>query len=279
MDRGGRLFLDFRKAEVNEYLTSKVIDTLNNNKLNYIKIDYNENIGYGVDGAESECEGLRQHVEKVIEFFKRIRDEVPGIVMEVCSSGGMRHEPLFSTLGSMVSFSDAHENSASAVIAMELHRVMQPRTMQIWASILPKHDLDEVYFTMVKAMLGRICLAGKITEIDGEKYAAVKQGTEFYANLKDVIKDGETVLIDTDEVKSLLNPRGAIRLVRRSKDGKKLLCYAMCFGGEKKIEFDVDGYKTVVEYGNVKSKLCGGKLAVDFGNKNLAACVTVLEKE
>ena len=278
LDRGGRLFLDFRIAEVNDYVTKKVIDALNANKLNYIKIDYNENIGYGVSGAESEAEGLRQHIEKVIEFYKKLRAEVPGLVMEVCSSGGMRHEPLFSTLGSMVSFSDAHENPSGAVIAMELQRVMQPRTLQIWASILPKHDLDEVYFTMVKAMLGRVCLAGKITEIDQEKYAVVKQGVEFYSKLKSTIKDGETLLIDTDEVKSLLNPVGAIRLVRKSADCKKLLCYAMCFGGGKIAEFDVNGYKIADAYGNVKGVLSGGKLTVDFGDKNLAACITVLEK-
>ena len=87
------------------------------------------------------------------------------------------------------------------------------------------------------------------------------------------------MLIDTDEVKSLLNPRGAIRLVRRSKDGKKLLCYAMCFGGGKTAEFKVNGYKIAAEYGNVKGVLTGGKLTVDFGDKNLAACITVLEKE
>lgn len=120
------MFFDFRKKEVTEYLKRRVIDTLNENKIKYIKIDYNENIGMGADGAESPGEGLRLHIERVVEFFKALRNAVPELVMEICSSGGMRHEPLFQTLGSMVSFSDAHENFDGAVVAADLHRVMQP---------------------------------------------------------------------------------------------------------------------------------------------------------
>lgn len=279
INRLGRMFLDFRNAEVDEYLTQKVINVLKQNNLKYIKIDYNENVGYAVDGAESEGEGLRQHIEKVIDFYRKLRSSVEGLVIEVCSSGGMRHEPLFSTLGSMVSFSDAHENADGAVVAVDLHRIMQPRTMQIWASILPKHDVDEVYFTMVKAMLGRVCLAGNITQIDEDKYAVVKRGTEFYSQLKGIIKDGETTLIDTDEIKSLLNPKGVVRLMRKSSDGSQLICYAFCFGGERTVEFDVDGYMLYNYYGNVQPKISrGNKLTAQFGNKRLSAFVALLNK-
>ena len=47
IDHGGRMFFDFRKKEVTEYLKRRVIDTLNENKIKYIKIDYNENIVMG----------------------------------------------------------------------------------------------------------------------------------------------------------------------------------------------------------------------------------------
>lgn len=279
INHSGRMFLDFRKAEVNDYLTEKVIKALNDNGLKYIKIDYNENIGFGADGAESFGEGLRQHTEKVIEFYKKLRDGVPGLVMEVCSSGGMRHEPLFSTLGSMVSFSDAHENSDGAVLAMDLHRIMQPRTLQVWASVCPCHDTDEVYFTMVKAMLGRICLSGKLAEVSEEVYGIVKKGVEFYSELKDVIRDGETVLIDTDEIKSLRHPKGVIRLARKGKFTDKIICYAMAYGDEDRIaEFPASGYDDFICYGNAAVELKNGKLTVKLGGKRLSAAVAVLKR-
>lgn len=273
--RKSRAFLDFRKPEVVDYLTKKVIDRLNKDNLKYIKIDYNENIGFGMDGAESPAEGLRQHMVGVATFMKKLRDSVPGLVIEDCSSGGMRHSVFFDTIGSMVSFSDAHENADGAVVAMELQRIMQPRTMQIWASILPSHDLDEVYFTMVKAMLGRICISGRITQLSKETEQVVKDGVSYYEQIKDVIKDGDTTLIDTDEITSLEKPNGVIRLQRFSQSGDKMLCYAMCFGeAERVATFDVCGYKLQSYYGN--ATVSEGKVA--FGGKKLSAAVCVYKK-
>lgn len=268
--RNGRAFLDFRKTEVIDYLSRRVIERLKSDGLKYIKIDYNENVGFSVDGDESPAEGLRKHMLGVASFMKKLRDEVPDLVMEVCSSGGMRHSAFFDTIGSMVSFSDAHENADGAVVAMDLHRVMQPRVMQIWASVLPKHTSDEIYFTLVKAMLGRICISGKAAELSAENFNIVKSGINYYQKIKDVIKSGETVLIDTDEITSLCNPNGVIRLLRKSKDGKKMLAYALCFGAENRVaEFNVAGYKLNSWFGNAKAEQ--GK--VIFGGKQLSAAV------
>ncbi len=279
IDHGGRMFLDFRKAEVTDYLTKRVIDTLNENCLNYIKIDYNENIGLGADGAESPGEGLRRQMEKVVEFFEKLRAGVKGLVMEVCSSGGMRHEPLFMTLGSMVSFSDAHENADGAVVAADLHRVMQPRTMQIWASVLPTHTLDEIYFTMVKAMLGRICLSGRLSDVSPEVFSVVKAGVDYYRTIKEIVKDGETILIDTDEIRSLRHPKGIVRLARRSRDGNRLLCYAFAYGEtEREAVFPAKGYRLVSVYGNGRAACEKGEAKIFIGGKPLSAAVALLEK-
>ncbi len=246
-----RMHFDFRNPEVLNHLTDKVINQLKKNNLNYIKIDYNENIGYGLDGAESIGEGLRQHTEAVINFMKKLTKEVPNLVLENCSSGGMRHEVTFDTIGSMVSFSDAHEIPGGVVIAMDLHRIMQPRTMQIWASILPKLSLDDIYFTMAKAMLGRICLAGQLTNVSEEYLAVVKEGIDFYENIKDVVKLGETVLIDTDSVSSILNPHGIVKLVRVYQNKK--VCYVFSFDKTSDIiSFKEDGYILQNHFGNAK---------------------------
>ena len=50
---GTRRFWDMRQTWVEDYLTEKVIDFLNDNGFKYIKIDYNDTIGMGCDGAES----------------------------------------------------------------------------------------------------------------------------------------------------------------------------------------------------------------------------------
>ena len=59
----------------------------------YVKIDYNDSIGVGCDGAESLGEGLRQIGQESMRFFRRLHQECPGILVENCASGGHRLEP------------------------------------------------------------------------------------------------------------------------------------------------------------------------------------------
>ena len=256
INREHRMFLDFTKQEVSDYLEEKVIKNIRDNNISYIKIDYNENIGLGVDHPDSVGEGLRVQAEKVIEFMLRLRKEFPNLVIENCSSGGMRHEIVFNTISSMVSFSDAHENPDGVVVAMDLHRIMQPRIMQVWASLLKKHTIDDVYTIVAKAMLGRICFAGKLDEISKEALEVALEGKHFYDRIKYIIRDGATILIDTDQITSLNNPHGAIRLIRESLGQTELLCYAFNFGEdvtETSFEIDNKTYQLVDTFGNAKA--------------------------
>ena len=59
---GGRRFWDMRDPWVIDYLEKKMIDFLEKYGFGYVKIDYNESIGIGCDGAESLGEGLRQSI-------------------------------------------------------------------------------------------------------------------------------------------------------------------------------------------------------------------------
>ena len=83
--------------------------TLNTYGFEYMKMDYNDSIAVGCDGAESLGEGLRQNMEASLDFIRRVKREVPGIILENCASGGHKLEPLMMSECSMASFSDAHE--------------------------------------------------------------------------------------------------------------------------------------------------------------------------
>ena len=57
---GVRRYWDFHDPFTLDYLTKKLIHLLRDNGFGYLKVDYNDTIGFGVDGAESPGEGLRQ---------------------------------------------------------------------------------------------------------------------------------------------------------------------------------------------------------------------------
>jgi len=273
--RESRMFLDFNKQVALDYLEEKVVKLIRENNISYIKIDYNENVGLGIDNKDSLGEGLRLHTEKVIEFMKHIRKEFPNLILENCSSGGMRHEITFNTVTSMSSFSDAHENPEGAVVAMDLHRIMQPRIMQIWASLLPKHTIDDIYIITAKAMLGRICFAGQLDKISPQAIDVALEGKHFYDKIKYILRDGNTTLIDTDEVSNLSKPHGSTRLVRESADKTQKVCYAFNYGADvKKAKFDVKGYKLIGCYGNAK---INGRGKVQYKGER-SAVVALFEK-
>jgi alpha-galactosidase len=179
---GGRRFLDMRKEEVWNYLDKKVLNLLRDSGFGYIKIDYNETIGAGVDGADSLGEGLRQSVEGTHKYFSHLADEMPDLVIENCSSGGHRLEPSFMELASMASFSDAHECNCIPLIAANLHRLIKPQQSQIWAVIRANADVHRINFLLTASYLGRLCLSGEIFDLSDEQWAVVQGGIDFTAN-------------------------------------------------------------------------------------------------
>lgn len=277
---GNTFFLDFRKQEVVDYLSKKVIDQLKQSGLKYMKVDYNENVGLGVDGAESLGEGLRQHIEGVYAFFQKIKQEVPDLVLEICSSGGMRHEPMFASLGSMVSFSDLHFVPEGAVSACDMHRIYSPQVMQVWATLYKEYDEERTIFTMAEGMLGRLCLSGNLPALDKKILDVVKQGCDFYKDIRHVLKNGDTIDINTSSVTSLKNIHSAFSLTRLSKDKQHALFYAFRVRGkEKKIEGILpSGYAIDKVFGNGKVKVKGKKITVVPTKTETFATVVLLKK-
>lgn len=245
---GERRFWDMEDPWVIEHLTERVIKQLRDNGFGYIKIDYNETIGMGCDGYESLGEGLRRKVKASQEFIKKLGREVPGIVIENCSSGGHRLEPSMMEIVSQASFSDAHETRSIPIIAANLHRVIPPYQSQIWAVLRRYDDIHRIRYSMINALLGRLCLSGDIYGLSEEQWALVDEGMEFYRKAADIIKNGSTVYCESDP-KSYRDPVGEQLVIR--KLGNRELVIAHRFGESKAIdESFLNGKKIVAEYGD-----------------------------
>ena len=189
---GDRRFWDFRLPEVRAYLRQRVIEFLRRYDFKYIKVDYNDTLGIGVDGAESLGEGLREQIEAVRDFFREIHSELADVVIELCSSGGHRLVPSFLTLASMASFSDAHECVEIPIVAANMHRMIPPRQSQIWSVLHTEHSEAQLYYKLTAGLLGRLCLSGEVLDLSAEQWKAVERCVAFYRKAAPVIAHGRS---------------------------------------------------------------------------------------
>ena len=229
VDSEDRRFLDMQKPEVKEYLEERVVNFLRKYRFEYVKIDYNNSIGDGCDGAESLGEGLRRNMEASQAFYRHLREAVSGICMENCSSGGHRLEPSMMALFDMASFSDAHECIEIPIVAANLQRLILPAQSQIWAVLHGTDSLRRLNYSLVSTFLGVLCLSGDIYSLSQEQWDLVDRAIRFYRSIRGIVLRGASKFYGSG-VKSWRHPEGWQAVCRTGPDG--VLVTIHTFGGE-----------------------------------------------
>lgn len=230
---GCRRFWNLCDPEVLEYLGDRVIGLLREAGFGYVKIDYNETLGIGCDGAESPGEGLRRQVAAMQDFIRRIRRELPGIIIENCASGGHRLEPSFMSLADMGSFSDAHTGLEIPIIAANLQRLVPPYKSQIWAVYDPKDHHRHILYKIAAGFLGRLCLSGPLDRADASARNLFARCRDLYRRAAPVIRSGISRRYGPD-VKCYRHPEGWQAMVRTSRETAGALIVFHAFGNARK---------------------------------------------
>jgi len=246
---GTRRFRDMRMQENWQLLDERMIRLLKDSGFGYLKVDYNECIGAGVDGAESYGEGLRQTVRGTQDYFRHIAEKMPELVIENCSSGGHRLEPSMMELVSQASFSDAHESVSIPLIAANLHRLIRPEQSQIWAVLRTGADEHRISFVLTAGFLGRLCLSGDAADLPEERWQQAKEAVQFYGEVRHIIRDGFTDVIEST-VRDYSRPAG-YQVVRRVLGGEALLVvHTFENGANPPVTAYMKGYKAVKSFGS-----------------------------
>ncbi len=272
-----RRFFDMRKPEVIEFLTKRVIDNLKDNGFGYLKVDYNDNLGIGCDGAESLGEALRQNMQASVGFFKKIREEIPDIVIENCSSGGHRLEPSMQAVTSMASFSDAHEWQAIPVIAANVTRAILPAQSQIWAVLRAKDDEKRLYYSLSNTFLGRMCLSGDMSTISDEQFEIADKAIAYYKKCADIIKNGRNYRLGPYQ-DSYNDLKGWQAVVRVSEDRKKCMAVVNTFAikEDTSITFELPEYYSAEEKSESLRFDCFKREGIDIAIKGRKVLISNL---
>ena len=256
---GGARFWDMEDPYVKDYLKKYVTDRLKEDGFGYIKIDYNDTLGMGVDGDEATGENLRRKVLATQEYFRTLKKEIPSLVIENCSSGGHRLEPSFMELASMASFSDAHEIVSLPIIAANVQRVIKPSQSQIWAVMRAADSDSRIYYSMCATLLGRMGLSGDVYDLSDHQWALVDNAIAFYKKVSHIIKEGKTTYIGTD-ARSYNKPEGSQLVVRELGDEKLIVFHRF----ENSVSMDEYVDKHAIDLGDYEICERYGKAAEDF---------------
>ena len=184
-----RYQLDFRNPEVITH-ANEVIDRLvSEYGVGYIKMDYNIEPGIGTEvDADSVGDGLLGHERAYLAWLDAVFEKYPDLIIENCSSGGLRIDYAMLQRYSIQSTSDQDDYRRYATIAANSPSGLTPEQSAIWSYPLTEGDREEVVFNMINAMLLRIHQSGHLAKISPDRKALVKEALDYYKTMRADIK-------------------------------------------------------------------------------------------
>ena len=176
-----RYQLDYRNPKVIEHADGVIKRLVEEYGVGYIKMDYNINAGIGTEtDSDSFGDGLLEHNRAYLAWLDRIFVRYPNLVIENCSSGGMRMDYAMLSRHSIQSTSDQEDYVQYAAIAAASPAALTPEQSAVWSYPLREGDDEEVIFNMVNALLLRVHQSGHLAELSPRRRELVKEALDYY---------------------------------------------------------------------------------------------------
>ena len=184
-----RFQLDFRNPEVRKFADSVIDRVVNEYGVGYIKMDYNIDPGIGTElYADSVGEGLLGHERAYLEWLDDIFAKYPELVIENCSSGGLRMDYALLSRCSIQSTSDQEDYVNYATITANAATAVTPEQAAVWSYPQRDADKEEAIYNMINTLFLRIHQSGHLAEISPDRKALVAEGIRCYKEMRDDIR-------------------------------------------------------------------------------------------
>lgn len=184
-----RYQLDFRNPEVRAFATETVRRLVEDYGVGYIKMDYNIDTGAGTDfKADSVGDGLLEHGRAYQGWVKEMFAKYPDLIIENCSSGGMRMEYSMLEEHSIQSVTDQTDYILNSAIAANTVTACTPEQAAIWSYPLREGTDEEAIYNMVSSLLFRIHQSGYLGQISSSRQAYVSEGIAYYKTIREDLK-------------------------------------------------------------------------------------------
>ena len=207
LQRGGRpvedanrRFLSFLSAEGRAY-ADEIFARIVGWGFEYIKIDYNIDSAPGctTDTESSPGQGLHANRMAYYDWLDGIRRRYPGLIIENCSSGGMRLEYGMLSRTDMASITDQGDYRLIGGILYNVSKLISPDQCGAWSWLEDHFDEDTCAFALSNSMAGRMHISGDLLHGGEMKKTLLQQAVAFYKQYRHILPSS-TVYHHTPDV-------------------------------------------------------------------------------
>lgn len=177
----GRYFLDLRHPAARAHLDACVDRLVGELGVSFVKLDFNVTPGPGTDHAAfSAGDGLLEHQRAHLAWLRGVRSRHPHLVVENCASGAMRADFALLELLDLQSTTDQEDFRLYPPIAAGAPGQVLPEQCGNWAYPQAWMSAEEVAFTQVTGLAGRLYQAGRPDQLDASQLELVHAATALW---------------------------------------------------------------------------------------------------
>ncbi len=176
-----RYLLDFRSPAAVDFINGVVDRLVTEYGIGYFKLDYNISPRTGSDTDTDSCgDALLEHNRAYSVWISSLLTRYPDLIIENCSSGGMREDFAQTSRFQVQSTSDQQDWKLYPAISAAAPMLMLPEQAANWAYPNDTMTDDETVFTMTTSMLGRLFVSGYINRMDSNQLHLVSEAIDAY---------------------------------------------------------------------------------------------------
>ena len=168
------------------------------------------------------------------------------------------------TVSAVCSFSDAHECVEIPYISANMHYMVLPAQLGVWAVLHEDDSQQRLVYSLAATFLGRMYLSGPVDLLLDWQRDVLMQAVNFYRKLENVIENGRTKLYG-NRSSSMRYPEG-VQVVMRKTEEDMLIVYHAYNGELPDVTFVIpEGY-------TVQDSFYGDHIHVDGSVVTVRGC-------
>ena len=241
--RGVRMMLNFAKPEVRQWAHAVVDRLVGNYNLEWMKIDYNIDVGSEFDPAAQNARTgavLLDHIMNYYAWLDEVRAKHPRLVIENCSSGGMRFDLGITAHTHTTWLSDMVAPLPSVQLAYGCTMAFAPQVCNHWmvgagegaeASVDLSAPPGWWDFMLRVPMNGQFGISSRVFEWSPALRKRAAENVALYKNIRGVIAGGDVYHLTPPP--SHRDPKGWMALQYVTADKKRSVLMAYRLGDGK----------------------------------------------